>query len=304
MWRFVANLELWTLVEVQEKELQGTQMNVKHRCRFPDVRQPRAVSRWASVLSIVTLGAALIGMEPVRAATLDDGAEQYRFHLIADADRTLASARTMAASAAAGDLARAKQAWIEARVGWERSEVFTAGFVPELDRNIDAWPNGAIGFHAIEAKLFGANRADFENEANELIRNLSELSARVRNTPLTPQGLLDGIVRLAFELGESKVDGGESRVSGTSLNDMRNNVDGIELAWRTIFAPTAGSRDRQVDAGIRRSVEELKAMVAVGELRRVDPDRLRIATEELVLKLQDAAPLLDLKKPALEADTR
>jgi iron uptake system component EfeO len=85
---------------------------------------------------------------------------------------------------------------------------------------------------------------------------------------------------------------------------MRNNVDGIELAWRTIFAPTAEARDRPVDAGIRRSVEELKAMVAVGELRNVDPDSLRTATEELVLKLQDAAPLLDLKKPTLETDAR
>jgi iron uptake system EfeUOB component EfeO/EfeM len=253
------------------------------------------------VLSIATLGAALVAVEPVRAATLDDGAEQYRSHLIMDADRALVNARTLAASAAAGDLAGARQAWLQARVGWERSEVFTAGFVPELDRNIDAWPNGAMGFHAIEAKLFGANRTDFENEANELIRNLSQLCARVRDTPLAPQGLLDGIVRLTFELGESKVDGGESRVSGTSLNDMRNNVDGIELAWRTIFAPTAESRDRQVDVGIQRSIEELKAMVAVRELRHVDPDRLRIATEELVLKLQNAGPLLDLKKPALEA---
>jgi iron uptake system component EfeO len=278
-------------------------MNIKHRYRFPIVRRPRAVSRWTVLLSIASLGVALVG-PGARATTLDDGAEQYRSHLITDVDGTLASARTLATSAAAGDLARAKRAWIEARVGWERSEVFTTGFVPELDRDIDAWPNGAIGFHAIEAKLFGANRADFENEANELVRNLSALSARARDTQLAPQGLLDGIVRLAFEVGESKVDGGESRVSGTSLDDMRNNVDGIELAWRTIFAPTAEARDRPVDAGIRRSVEELKAMVAVGELRNVDPDSLRTATEELVLKLQNAAPLLDLKKPTLEADAR
>jgi iron uptake system component EfeO len=267
-------------------------------------RPQRGPLTMALVLSITTLGTALSGMEPVRAATLDEGAEQYRFHLVADADRTLASVRAMAANAAAGDLAGAKLAWIDARVGWERSEVFTAGFVPELDRDIDAWPNGVIGFHAIEAKLFGANRTDFENEVNGLVRNLSVLSVRVRDTPLTPQGLLDGIARLAYELGESKVDGGESRVSGTSLNDMRNNVDGIELAWRTIFAPRAESRGRQVDVEIRRSIEELKAIVDVGELRRVDPDRLRIATEEFVLKLQNAAPLLDLKKPTLEADAR
>jgi iron uptake system component EfeO len=281
-------------------------MNLKHRCSysFPPVRHPRAVSRWAPVLSMAVLGVGLLGSEPGRAATLADGAEQYRSHLITDVDRTLANAGTLAANAAAGDLEGAKQAWIEARVGWERSEVFTTGFVPELDRDIDAWPNGVIGFHAIEAKLFGANRADIENEVNGLVRNLSELSARVRNSPLTPQGLLDGIVRLAYEVGESKVDGGESRVSGTSLNDMRNNVDGIELAWRTIFAPTAESRDRQVDVGMRRGIEELKAMVDVRELRRIDRDRLRIATEELVLKLQNAAPLLDLKKPTLEADAR
>jgi iron uptake system EfeUOB component EfeO/EfeM len=139
---------------------------------------------------------------------------------------------------------------------------------------------------------------------NGLLRDLSELSATVRNTPLTPQGLLDGIVRLAYELGESKVDGGESRVSGTSLNDMRNNVEGIELAWRTIFAPIVESRDQRVDLGVRRSIEELKAMVDVRELRQIDPDRLRVTTEELVLKLQNAAPLLDLQKPTLEADAR
>jgi iron uptake system component EfeO len=279
-------------------------MNLKHRCWSPTARRPRAISRWASVLSIAALAAALMDTEPGRATTLDDGTQQYRSHLIADIDRTLASARTLAASAAAGDVAGAKKAWIEARVGWERSEVFTTGFVPELDRDIDAWPNGVMGFHAIEAKLFGASRTDFENEANGLVRNLSELSARVRSTPLTPQGLLDGIARLAYEVGESKVDGGESRVSGTSLNDMRNNVDGIELAWRTIFAPTAESRDPQVDVEMQRNIEELKAMVDVGELRRVDPDRLRISTEELVLKLQSAAPVLDLKKPTLEADAR
>jgi iron uptake system component EfeO len=268
--------------EMRGKKLEGTQINVKHCCRLPAVRPPRAVSQWAALLSIAALGAALVGTEPARAAALDDGAEQYRSQLITDVDRTLASARTLATSAAAGDLAGAKRAWLEARVGWERSEVFTSGFVPELDRDIDAWPNGTIGFHAIEAKLFGANRTDFQNEANELVHNLSALSARARDTALAPQGLLDGIVRLAFELGESKVDGGESRVSGTSLDDMRNNVDGIELAWRTIFAPTAESRDRQVDMGMQRSIEELKAMVSVGELRHVDPDRLRIATEELV----------------------
>jgi iron uptake system component EfeO len=237
------------------------------------------------------------------AAPLDEGVEQYRSHLIADVDRTLARAQTLRARAAAGDVAAAKQAWLDARVGWERSEVFTGGFVPELDRAIDAWPNGSAGFHAIEAKLFGAGRTDVAGEADELVRNLSELSTKARSIPLTPQGLLDGVVRLAYEVGESKVDGGESRVSGTSLDDMRNNVDGIELAWRTIFSPAIEARDRVLDADVRRDIDALKAMVAVPDLKRVDPDKLRTATEELVLRLQNGAPLLDLRKPTLEAGT-
>lgn len=238
------------------------------------------------------------------AATLDAGIEGYRSTLIADVDRTLASGQKLRAGAAAGDVAATKQAWIEARIGWERSEVFTGRFVPELDRSIDAWPNGESGFHAIEARLFGAGRTDFGNEADELVRNLTDLSARARNTPLTPQGLLDGVVQLTYEVGESKIDGGESRVSGTSLNDMRNNVDGIDAAWRTVFASAVEASDQQLAGDIQRRVDGLRNMVAVGDLKQVDPDRLTTATEELVVKLQNAAPLLGLTRPALESDVQ
>jgi iron uptake system component EfeO len=262
----------------------------------------RRLPSLASFLAAAVLSISLVVAPPARTATLEEGVEQYRSHLIADVDRTLASAQMLRTGAAAGDVAAAKRAWLDARVGWERSEVFTGGFVPELDRAIDAWPNGAAGFHAIEAKLFGASRTDFADEANELVHNLSELRVKAGSTPLRPQGLLDGVVRLAYEVGESKVDGGESRVSGTSLDDMRNNVDGIELAWRTIFSSAVEARDRQLDADLRRSIDALKAMIAGGDLRRIDPDKLRMATEELVLTLQNTAPLLDLKKPALEAD--
>lgn len=265
-------------------------------------RPSRGVLWLATALGLAAFG--LVAPGSAQAASLHEGAENYRTHLVADVDATLASARKLRASAAAGDLAAAKRAWLEGRIGWERSEIFTTRFVPELDRDIDAWPNGAAGFHAIEAKLFGANRTDFAGEADELVRNLSELSNRARSTPLTPQGLLDGTVQLAYEVGESKVDGGESQVSGTSLDDMRNNVDGIELAWRTIFVPVVEARDPQLDRAVQLSISDLKTMVAGQDLRRIDPDRLRAATEELVLKLQNAASLLDLRKPTLEADTR
>jgi iron uptake system EfeUOB component EfeO/EfeM len=251
-------------------------------------------------LAAATFSIALAAAQ-AQAAPLDDGVEQYRSHLVADLDHALTSAQALRASAAAGDAPAARRAWLDARIGWERSEIFTGPFVPELDRAIDAWPNGSAGFHAIEARLFGAGRTDFAGQADELVRNLAELGAKARSTPLTSQGLLDGVVRLAYEVGDSKVDGGESRVSGSSLDDMRNNVDGIDLAWRTIFSPAVAARDRGLDTDIRRSTDALKAMVAVRDLKLIDPDKLRTATEELALRLQNAAPVLDLRKPSLES---
>jgi iron uptake system component EfeO len=260
---------------------------------------------WLIAIPVAAAGIGSATAVPERTtAQLDAEIESYRSALVEDVDRTLASAQKLRASAVAGDIATAKQAWFEARVGWERSEVFTTGFVPELDRDIDAWPNGVAGFHAIEAKLFGANSTDFGKLADELVHNLSELGVKARSITLTPQGLLNGTVRLAYEVGESKVDGGESRVSGTSLDDMRNNVDGIELAWRTIFAPAVEAHDAQLAADVRKSIDTLKAIVEVRDLKRIDPDSLRAVSEGLVVMLQNTAPLLHLKKPTLEGDAQ
>src|SRR5215470_16662644 len=140
----------------------------------------------------------LAGMRALNAAGLDDAAERYRPHMIAGIGDALAGARELRERIAAKDLAGAKKAWISARAGWERSEVFTAGFVPELDALIDAWPNADSGFHAIEAKLFGAGETNVESDADALVKHLGELHARLPSMTLTPQGLLDGTVRLAY----------------------------------------------------------------------------------------------------------
>jgi iron uptake system component EfeO len=158
---------------------------------------------WQLVLIIAVLATAA----PAAAMPLDDAAERYCVHLVEDIGKALAGARRLRDFVVTKDVAQAKTAWIDARAGWERSEVFTAGFVPELDDAIDAWPDAATGFHAIEAKLFGADRADAEGQTDALIRHLADAHMQLREIPLMPQGLLNGIARPAYEVGESKVDG-------------------------------------------------------------------------------------------------
>jgi iron uptake system component EfeO len=244
------------------------------------------------------------GISATRAAPLDEGAENYRPYMIEGIGQALAGARDLRERATTGDLMGAKKAWISARAGWERSEVFTAGFVPELDAQIDAWPNADSGFHAIEARLFGAGHTDVQNDAGALVEHLESLHGKLRDMPLTPQGLLDGTVRLAYEVGESKADGGESRISGTSLDDMRNNVNGIEFAYHTIFAAVLRTADARLADVVDARIRQLKVIVAAPDLQRVDIPALRRSSEELVVTLQYASNKLGLRRPTLEPASR
>jgi iron uptake system component EfeO len=248
--------------------------------------------------------AALAVMPQVAAAPLEVAAESYRPYLIDDIGQALASARALRERLAAHDLDGARKAWIAARVGWERSEVLTSGFVPELDQQIDAWPNASYGFHGIEATLFGVSRADAGPETDALIAHLADLHAQLGHIDLAPQRLLDGIARLAFEIGGNKADGGESRLSGTSLNDMQSNADGIALAYRVVFADALEAGDPKLAAAARTSIERLQAAVNITDLRNLDADKLRTASEELVALLQIAAPRIGLDKPTLEEGAR
>jgi iron uptake system component EfeO len=254
-------------------------------------------------LCLVLLAGAT-GLRQANATPLDEVAERYRPYMIEGIGSALAGARDLRQRVAAKDLAGAKKAWLSARAGWERSEVFTAGFVPELDAQIDAWPNADSGFHAIEAKLFGAGKTDVESDTDALVTHLDELHRKLGEMPLTPQGLLDGTVRLAYEVGESKADGGESRISGTSLDDMRNNVAGIDFAYRTIFADALKAADARLDDSVTERIEQLKSIVTAPDLPHVDIRALRRASEELVVALQAASAKLGLQRPTLEAQSR
>lgn len=254
-----------------------------------------------AVLCVVFGGAAA---HQLQAAPFDEATEHYRRVMIADMDRALAGAQVLRDRINANDIPGAKKAWIDARIGWERSEVFTSGFIPELDDAIDAWPDAVAGFHGMEVKLFGGNPGHVGDEMDTLILHLTDADERVRSMQLTPQGLLNGVVRLAYEIGDSKVDGGESRLSGTSLDDMRNNADGIELAYRTLFASPLEASDPKLAERVRDDINQLKALLKVQDLRGIDPDKLQKASEALVVALQAAGPKLGLATPTLEGTAR
>ena len=112
---------------------------------------------------------------------------------------------------------------------------------------------------------------------------LTDLRAKIRDTRLTAQGLLNGAGKLAYEVGESKADGGESRFSGTSLDDMRNNADGIETVFRTVFAAEIEARDPGLADALRAKIDRLRSLLRVPGLANLDPIKLRAESEGLIM---------------------
>jgi len=261
-------------------------------------RKSMATRALCAVTLLVTLGAGETSHATATAA-LDGAAEHYRPELTSAVEQCLAGAKSLRERIQAKDLEGAKQAWIAARVGWERSEVFTSGFTSELDAAIDAWPSAVTGFHFIEARLFGARQMDVQEATDALIFHLTDLRLKIRDTRLTGQGMLEGTAKLAYEIGESKADGGESRFSGTSLDDMRNNADGIETAYRLVFANELTARDPALAQSLNAKITQLKTQLAAPSLSQIDADQIRSSSEDLVIALQRAAPVLGLERPSL-----
>src|SRR5579872_1355270 len=216
-----------------------------------------------------------------REAVLDVNAERFKPRVLAQISQCLVASRTLRDRIAAHDLAGSQQAWLATRDSWERSEVVTSEFLPDLDRAIDAWPDAQKGFHAIEAKLFGAHNADVLPAAEELVGNLEQFERRLRETPLTAQGLLNGAARLAFEIGEDKASGGESPFSGNSLAEMGSNVEALRVVYTAVFAPVLSRQNAALSGDITQHLSRLRELVAVGNLQQVDPLQLRNLSEGL-----------------------
>ncbi len=239
---------------------------------------------------------------PIRAGDalpLEMAAAAFKPYVQEQISRCLSTVKGMSERIAARDLAGAQQSWLAARSGWEGSEVITSELFPDLDRKIDAWPDAEKGFHAIEARLFGAHDVQVLPAAEELIHNLTDFERQLRTTTLTAQGLLNGTAKLIYEIGENKAEGGESPFSGNSLAEMRVNVAAVAAVYERVFAPLIKKRNADLAKAFSKDLAAMQALVAVPTLRELDQVRLRDASESLVNDLALVGRESGLEKPNL-----
>jgi iron uptake system component EfeO len=230
---------------------------------------------------------------------LEAAAAAFKPYIQQQISRCLNTVKSMSERIAARDLAGAQQSWLAARSGWEGSEVITSELFPDLDRKIDAWPDAEKGFHAIEARLFGAHDVQVLPATEELIHNLTDFERQLRTTTLTAQGLLNGTAKLIYEIGENKAEGGESPFSGNSLAEMRVNVAAVAAAYERVFAPLTKKKNAELARVLSKDLAVMQSLVAVPTLQELDQVRLRDASESLVNDLALVGRESGLKNPSL-----
>jgi iron uptake system EfeUOB component EfeO/EfeM len=250
-------------------------------------------------------GGTRVSAAPLHAAdssTLESSAVRFKQFVLEKIAQCQRATKNMRERIAAHDLHGAQQAWLTARSGWESSDVITSEFFPDLARKIDARSDDQRGFHAIEAKLFGAHDVRTLPAVEALVDDLADFERQLRATTLTAQGLLNGTTKLAYEIGENKAAGGESPVSGHSLAELRGNVASIAAAYEQVFARAIKKRDAGLAKIFSLDLEETRALLSVRSLKKLDRARLRNLSAWLASDLVLAGQEIGLEKPDLATE--
>ncbi|MDQ8045716.1 MAG: iron uptake system protein EfeO, partial [Patulibacter sp.] len=186
----------------------------------------------------------------------DKAVNQYREYLEQQTD--LLSKRTAEFTAAveAGDLAKTKALFAQARAPYEAIEPVAEAF-GDLDPKIDARINDVepgttwTGFHRIEQAAFkDGSLKGMAPVAQQLTTDVADLVAKVKTVKLEPAQIGNGAVELLGEVSKSKITGEEDRYSHTDLSDFKANVDGAQAAFKALHG-ILGDRDpaltKQID---------------------------------------------------------
>lgn len=239
--------------------------------------------------------------EEVR-AQIDQAAAAYKQTAAADIQSVVAGVERMVAALQQGDVASARQAWIDSRVGWERSEVFTVDLFPDQDKAIDDWPQVKSGFHAVEAGLFVPNQPLPIAAALQLLDELQSFQRVFAQASFTGSYLIAGMATQVYDIGRDEWTGGESAASGTSLNDLKHNFEGLDRVWRSIYAAAVLAKAPDLGKQINDEIAGLRALLEVPAIDQLDGETLKREAEKLAGLLSEASVALGWRAPVYEEE--
>lgn len=183
---------------------------------------------------------------------LKQATDLYKNFVENQVDTLLKDTEKFAETIKSGNLDEAKKQYPVIRMAYERSEPIAESF-GELDVNIDfrladyleenKTEEGWRGFHRIEKIMWEQNTTKGTEEyADQLVKDIKELKAKVATVEVTPDLMVTGAVDLLNEVATQKITGEEEIYSHTDLYDFKANIEGAEEIFK-IFKPLIEKKD-------------------------------------------------------------
>lgn len=182
----------------------------------------------------------------VYAVDLSKETQDYKAFVVTQIDQLVTDTEKFVGYLKAGDVQNAKKIYPLARMYFERSEPIAESF-GDLDPRIDARLTDLMedgktekdwsGFHKIEKILWETNSTKgTEAVADQLLKDVKELRAKIPTAEVTPDLMITGAVDLLNEVSTDKVTGEEEIFSKTDLFDFKANIEGAEKIYE-LFKP-------------------------------------------------------------------
>lgn len=202
------------------------------------------------------------------AQLLADGTKGYNTYVQSQVDSMVTGVKNLQKAVESGDVAKAQQAYAEARPFYEKIESDVEGFVKpgtdptdnhgNLDYLIDMRASnldpavGWSGFHAIERDLFKAKKITSATKkyAADLTTNVTQLAGVAKKLTFKPEDLANGAAGLLEEVQANKITGEEEAYSHIDLVDFANNVEGAQQAFAALEPGL-----KKVDPDMARTVD-------------------------------------------------
>ena len=190
----------------------------------------------------------------------------YKAFVASEADEFVEGTEKFVAAVKAGDVAKAKSLYAQARHPWEAIEPVAESFGdldPKIDGREDVIAEGMAftGYHRLEKDLWTSGlQKDSSAIADQLLADVKEIAAKSKTVDPTALSIANGAKALLDEVATGKVTGEEERYSHTDLWDFDGNLEGSRQALAAL-RPVIAERDPALQKSLDARFTELSSLL-------------------------------------------
>ena len=264
----------------------------------------KALVKFGLVLAVAAFVTGPLPLAVSRAAAeevneeLDKKAGEFKDQIAAaDLQLMITGAQGLAQAVQTRDLNATRKAWLDTHAIWMRCEAFTADLFPGLEKKINGTDQPQTGFHVIEKSLFAQQPTVDMAIVQQLIEDLQTYQHVFGQAKWTGYYLLASSSTYTFEMGDIVGDGGESKVSGSSIADLQHGLDGVERVWKFMFADALRAKDHFKAEEIDDQFAALHALLGVNSLDELPEGLFASEATKLAAEMADTGPMFGWRKP-------